>query len=553
MKFLKLILFIALFTPTNTFAQLASGSIAPNFTLTDVDGNSHELYDYLDDGKAVLLDFFTVWCGPCQSHAPTLEAAYQTFGPSGDNSMVFLALEADDSSSDGDCHNYGGFEWSSVLSYPIINATANAPFDFNVTYYPTIYMVCPDKIITEVGQVNANSIADFMNANCEIIISENDLKIHNLSSNMNSCTGISEPTVILTNLGENSFTNPTIDVYLDEDFIETISWQGTLNSLETTEVSLSPIVNLIPGNHSLKVLISNDDISGNNISTTIFSINQFSTTIIELNIILDNYPAETNWELRNNLSEVIYSGSGYSTANSLVTESFNLLPNQCYTFNIDDAYGDGICCSHGNGSYTLSDENFTFGGGDYGFGEMVNFYIGDLSSNEIVSQTINLPYGWSMFSTYINTVNSDFESIVSPISEEITIAKNYLGSAYLPEWGFNGIGNIHLAHGYQIKAKSDCSFSVNGSYLYPQLNPLNLLSGWNIISYLRLDSAPTDLVFSELNDQNILVIVKDANGAAYLPSWDFNGIGDLTPGKGYQVKTNSACQLIYLSNLNIYE
>ena len=101
--------------------------------------------------------------------------------------------------------------------------------------------------------------------------------------------------------------------------------------------------------------------------------------------------------------------------------------------------------------------------------------------------------------------------------------------------------------------KNTCSFTVAGTYLYPQLNTLNLFSGWNIISYLRLNGAPANLVFNNLNLEGALVIVKDANGAAYLPSWDFNGIGDLNPGSGYQVKTNAVCQLTYLSNLESYE
>ena len=37
-------------------AQLPDGSIAPDFTTTDVNGNVHRLYDYLDDGYTVILD-----------------------------------------------------------------------------------------------------------------------------------------------------------------------------------------------------------------------------------------------------------------------------------------------------------------------------------------------------------------------------------------------------------------------------------------------------------------------------------------------------------------
>lgn len=34
---------------------------APDFTITDVEGNEHHLYEYLDAGKYVLIDFWATW------------------------------------------------------------------------------------------------------------------------------------------------------------------------------------------------------------------------------------------------------------------------------------------------------------------------------------------------------------------------------------------------------------------------------------------------------------------------------------------------------------
>ena len=35
---------------------LSNGSIAPDFTFTDMNGNTQHLYSYLDAGKAVVID-----------------------------------------------------------------------------------------------------------------------------------------------------------------------------------------------------------------------------------------------------------------------------------------------------------------------------------------------------------------------------------------------------------------------------------------------------------------------------------------------------------------
>lgn len=44
--------------PLGAQAQLADGSTAPDFTLTDINGQTHHLYDYLGAGKTVIIDFF---------------------------------------------------------------------------------------------------------------------------------------------------------------------------------------------------------------------------------------------------------------------------------------------------------------------------------------------------------------------------------------------------------------------------------------------------------------------------------------------------------------
>ncbi|WP_104735033.1 M43 family zinc metalloprotease [Hanstruepera ponticola] len=99
---------------------------------------------------------------------------------------------------------------------------------------------------------------------------------------------------------------------------------------------------------------------------------------INVNITFDNYPEETAWTLKNSSGTTVASGS-YSTANpdgSSITETF-CLPDGCYDFQITDAYGDGICCSYGNGSYSVTDASGTLAsGGSFTSSETTNFCLG---------------------------------------------------------------------------------------------------------------------------------------------------------------------------------
>ena len=59
---------LILLIPFLSFSQLPDGTVAPNFTTTDVNGNEHTLYEYLDNGYTVILDISATWCGPCWNY-----------------------------------------------------------------------------------------------------------------------------------------------------------------------------------------------------------------------------------------------------------------------------------------------------------------------------------------------------------------------------------------------------------------------------------------------------------------------------------------------------
>ena len=44
-------------------SQLPNGSVAPDFTVTDIAGDEHNLYSYLDSGYAVIIDFSELGVG----------------------------------------------------------------------------------------------------------------------------------------------------------------------------------------------------------------------------------------------------------------------------------------------------------------------------------------------------------------------------------------------------------------------------------------------------------------------------------------------------------
>jgi len=165
--------------------------------------------------------------------------------------------------------------------------------------------------------------------------------------------------------------------------------------------------------------------------------------------------------------------------------------------------------------------------------------------NPISSQDFDIPNGWSIFSTYISNLDMNAMTLFEPIVDDLIIVKNNNGEAYIVEYQFNAIGDFVNGQGYLMKTNLAVNLVFNGDYVKPIQFPISLQEGWNMVGYLYTESVHSAIVFEELLDQDLIQIAKDYQGNALIPGWEFNGLGMMNPGEGYQLKVYEQAVLQY--------
>jgi len=335
------------------------GQTAPNLVATDLNGVAHNVYEYLDEGKLVLLDFFILNCIPCQDGAEYMSEFWESYGPNGSDQIQILSVEVNNNSDEiveETSNNWG-------IINPVINSNdipgAYIPF---VYAFPNYIMICPDRSMSLLahGFGYPISLLEWEQAlnTCNFGNDYTDVTIFDLE--ITHCKKQVFANINIGNVGLKPASNISIDVFTDSSYHSTINWNYVLPTGSVTNDTSQPIS------------FENSDINGSTIHFQINAngdVNQLNNTVsydltnelittnkdITIEIKTDNYPDETTWSLVDGNGNIVSEGAGVNyQSNELISIDLELDSSMCYTFMINDKYGDGICCSYGDGYYQIT-------------------------------------------------------------------------------------------------------------------------------------------------------------------------------------------------------
>jgi len=196
----------------------------------------------------------------------------------------------------------------------------------------------------------------------------------------------------------------------------------------------------------------------------------------------------------------------------------------------------------GRSQFATANTIYSFGNGTFWNNGFAKFSIqGSIYRNVIVPITANR---FNLISSYLYPKYPNISSIFGNLTD-LKIVYEDNGSAYIPQYGINTIGDMDITEGYHVfVAGEDKELSLQGMTITPQNWQITLNKNqFNSISYLY--DAPMSVEYAFANIASQIEIVQDDDGGVWIPSMSINSLVDLQPLSGYQVFTNAQTSLTF--------
>ena len=403
---------------------------AQTWTATDMNGTSYDLANY--SNKATLVDLSAHWCGPCWSWhtGGVMEELYHDFGPDGTDEFMVFFIDGDAGSSvpllNGGSGSQGN--WTVGTPYPIIGPNgqgSSVASNYNFNGYPTLFLHCGSGIAPEIQRNEKWVFWNDVKTMCPSSFQwQNDDATLLLHHGMKICPSGNEPEVEIYNASAYvNLTSATLELRdPNGTLVHTQQWQGNLQPFGNTLTTINYLITT-PGTWKVKVTLPNGVVdtrpNGDEEDIEVIAPLTNINTELTVTIITDRYGSETTWSIGDG-SVTYMNGGPYNDLSSNGTTPQTpvvgtIPPNTCVTFKIEDSYGDGICCSYGNGSYIVTDAlgnivtqggtftteeeikfetgNFTVGINEFNYNEQKDNRIFDVLGREWKCDFIDLPKG----------------------------------------------------------------------------------------------------------------------------------------------------------------
>ncbi len=159
---------------------------------------------------------------------------------------------------------------------------------------------------------------------------------------------------------------------------------------------------------------------------------------------------------------------------------------------------------------------------------------------------IELQSGWNMISTHVQPGDPQLDILFSGIEDQLLLAKNGRGDIYWPDFFIDQIGSWSIEDGYQVYMQQPATLVITGEQIDPAGTPVNLNTGFNLVSYLRDSPMAVDQALNSISSN--LVLVKDGSGQLYWPNFSIFDLEEMQPGQGYQIYVSDAAVLTYPAN-----